>query len=130
MHAAHAVNGPRFAHALLTTVERLAFLPWGYDERQFCSVGLNLPVGRLTRTPNGEFYEGDIERLPWLDDSFDVVTGFNAFQYAANLWAAELTMLEKTLLEHLNERLPRERQARSLKFTAASSGARFRNRAG
>ena len=25
---AHAVNGPRFAHALLTTMERLAFLPW------------------------------------------------------------------------------------------------------
>jgi aminopeptidase-like protein len=35
----------------------LSFLPWGYDERQFCSVGLNLPVGRLTRTPNGEFPE-------------------------------------------------------------------------
>jgi SAM-dependent methyltransferase len=35
------------------------------------------------RTPTGEFYEGDIERLPWLDDSFDAVTGFNAFQYAA-----------------------------------------------
>src|SRR6188472_2741187 len=48
----------------------------------------------------------------------------------SSVWAAELTMLEKTLLEHLNERLPRERQARSLKFTAASSGARFRNRAG
>lgn len=35
----------------------LPFLPWGYDERQFCSAGLNLPVGRLTRTPNGEFPE-------------------------------------------------------------------------
>ncbi len=35
----------------------LPFLPWGYDERQFCSVGLNLPVGRLTRRPNGEFPE-------------------------------------------------------------------------
>jgi len=46
------------------------------------------------------------------------------------VWAAELTMLEKALLEQLNERLPRERQARSLKFTTASSGARFRNRAG
>jgi aminopeptidase-like protein len=36
---------------------RLDFLPWGYDERQFCSPGINLPVGRLTRTPNGEFPE-------------------------------------------------------------------------
>lgn len=36
---------------------RLDFLPWGYDERQFCSPGIDLPVGRLTRTPNGEFPE-------------------------------------------------------------------------
>ena len=36
---------------------RLDFLPWGYDERQFCSPGIDLPVGRLTRTPNGEFAE-------------------------------------------------------------------------
>ena len=33
------------------------FIPWGYDERQFCSPGINLPVGRLTRTPNGEYPE-------------------------------------------------------------------------
>ena len=46
------------------------------------------------------------------------------------VWAAELTMLEKDLLKQLNERLPRERQVRSLKFTAASSGARLRNRTG
>ncbi len=36
---------------------RIDFLPWGYDERQFCSPGIDLPVGRLTRTPNGEFPE-------------------------------------------------------------------------
>jgi aminopeptidase-like protein len=29
------------------------FVPWGTDERQFCSPGFNLPVGTLTRTPNG-----------------------------------------------------------------------------
>jgi len=33
------------------------FTPYGYDERQYCSPGFNLPVGRLTRTPNGEFPE-------------------------------------------------------------------------
>lgn len=33
------------------------FSPWGYDERQFGSPGIALPVGRLTRTPNGEFPE-------------------------------------------------------------------------
>jgi aminopeptidase-like protein len=33
------------------------FYPYGYDERQFCSPGFNLPVGRLSRTPHGEFPE-------------------------------------------------------------------------
>jgi aminopeptidase-like protein len=33
------------------------FTPYGYDERQYCSPGFNLPVGRLTRTPNGEYPE-------------------------------------------------------------------------
>jgi aminopeptidase-like protein len=33
------------------------FVPWGGDERQFCSPGFDLPVGVLTRTPPGEFVE-------------------------------------------------------------------------
>ncbi len=33
------------------------FSPYGYDERQFCSPGFNLPVGRLGRTPHGEYPE-------------------------------------------------------------------------
>lgn len=33
------------------------FTPFGYDERQFCSPGINLPVGRLTRTPSGAYPE-------------------------------------------------------------------------
>jgi aminopeptidase-like protein len=33
------------------------FMPYGYDERQYCSPGFNLPVGCLMRTPHGEFPE-------------------------------------------------------------------------
>jgi len=36
------------------------------------------------RTPEGDFRAGEMECLPWADNSFDVVTGFNAFQYAAD----------------------------------------------
>lgn len=35
----------------------IEFYPYGYDERQFCSPGFNLPVGRLSRKPHGEFPE-------------------------------------------------------------------------
>ena len=33
------------------------FIPYGYDERQFCSPGFNLPVGCLMRTPHGRYPE-------------------------------------------------------------------------
>lgn len=36
------------------------------------------------RTPGGDFRQGDLEALPFADASFDLVTGFNAFQYAGD----------------------------------------------
>jgi aminopeptidase-like protein len=53
------------------------FSPYGYDERQFCSPGFNLPVGCFMRTPHGQFpeYHTSADNLEFidvksLDDSF------------------------------------------------------------
>ena len=53
------------------------FKPVGYDERQYCSPGINLPVGCLMRTPFGEFpeYHTSADNLSFvkqeaLEDSF------------------------------------------------------------
>jgi len=37
--------------------EILPFTPYGYDERQYCSPGFNLPIGRLSRAVHGTFPE-------------------------------------------------------------------------
>lgn len=34
------------------------------------------------RTPDGDFQVGDVEALPWQDDTFDMVAGFSSFQFA------------------------------------------------
>jgi SAM-dependent methyltransferase len=36
------------------------------------------------RVPNGDFHQGDLEELPFDDDRFDTVAGFNSFQFAGN----------------------------------------------
>ncbi|MDR4495752.1 MAG: DUF4910 domain-containing protein [Nitrospirales bacterium] len=48
------------AHVLLqagSDFQIREFSPYGYDERQYCSPGFNLPVGCFMRTPNGCFPE-------------------------------------------------------------------------
>ncbi len=56
------------------------FVPYGYDERQYCSPGFNLAVGCLTRSPNGGYPEYhtsadnlDFIRADALEDSLEKV---------------------------------------------------------
>jgi len=60
----------------------LEFSPYGYDERQYCSPGFNLPVGRLSRTPFGEYpeYHSSADNLDFvqptaLGESFELLRG-------------------------------------------------------
>lgn len=49
----------------------LEFVPYGYDERQYCSPGFNLPVGCLMRSPNGTFpeYHTSADNLSFISDA-------------------------------------------------------------
>lgn len=47
----HVLKAAGQAHSIM------AFSPYGYDERQFSSPGINLPFGCLSRTPYGRFAE-------------------------------------------------------------------------
>lgn len=49
-----------FAHILQSSGKdhsTIDFFPYGYDERQYCSPGFNLPVGSFMRTPHGKYPE-------------------------------------------------------------------------
>jgi len=48
----------------------------------------NLLAIARTRVPSGDFRVSPIEQLPFADHTFNVVTGFNSFQYAADPVAA------------------------------------------
>jgi len=55
-----AVIDRAVAHVLVhrgMPYELIPFSPFGYDERQYCSPGYDLPVGCLMRSPNGTFPE-------------------------------------------------------------------------
>ena len=71
---AHVLQHAGVSH----TIEE--FVPYGYDERQYCSPGFDLPVGCFMRTPNGRYPEYhtsadnlDLVRPEALQSSFERV---------------------------------------------------------
>lgn len=47
----HVLRHSKETHSIID------FFPYGYDERQYCSPGFNLPVGCFMRTPHGQYPE-------------------------------------------------------------------------
>ncbi len=51
-------------------------------------IGIDAAAGLLEvarrRNPNASFLEEDLEAMPFADNTFDVVAGFNSFQYAGS----------------------------------------------
>jgi aminopeptidase-like protein len=65
------------------------FSPYGYDERQYCSPGFNLPVGCLMRTPHGKFpeYHSSADNLELMDPAslaHSLVTCLSVFYVLEN----------------------------------------------
>ena len=80
------------AHVLKTSgqpYEIVDFSPYGYDERQYCSPGFDLPVGCLMRTPHGQFPEYHTSA-----DDLSLVQP----EYLADSFAKYLAVIE--ILEH------------------------------
>jgi aminopeptidase-like protein len=79
----NAVIDRAVAHVLRTSGrahELLDFSPYGYDERQYCSPGFNLPVGLFMRSCHGRFpeYHTSADNLDFikpaaLADSLDAI---------------------------------------------------------
>jgi aminopeptidase-like protein len=65
------------------------FWPYGYDERQYCSPGFNLPVGCFMRTPHGKFpeYHSSADNLDLMDPAslaHSLVTCLSVFYVLEN----------------------------------------------
>jgi aminopeptidase-like protein len=65
------------------------FVPFGYDERQYCSPGFDLAVGSLTRTPWGRYPEYHTSA-----DNLDLVTD-EALQGSLEMYLEVVQILEQ-----------------------------------
>ncbi len=112
----------------------LDFTPYGYDERQYCSPGFNLPVGRLTRNPFGEYPEYHTSA-----DNLDFIN-FNNLSESIALLFKVITIIEgnkkwgKTIADKVRLRITEFEAALSLEDISKLPPARCHefsnNRAG
>jgi len=65
------------------------FTPYGYDERQFCSPGFNLPMGCLSRSQHGQFpeYHTSADNLDFIQPK--------ALESSLQIYLSVIEMLEK-----------------------------------
>jgi SAM-dependent methyltransferase len=99
---AHLADPARVVVADATGIGRdTRLLDVGCGSGEFCMVaaargaavsGIDAAEGMIEiarrRLPEADLRVSPMERLPWDDDTFDVVTGFNAFQFAADFAGA------------------------------------------
>ena len=91
---------PVYSHVLerVTLAEGAAVLDVGCGAGRFCRIaadrgarvaGLDATPAFVEiareRVPDGDFRVGEMEELPWADDMFDLVTGFNSFFIAGDM---------------------------------------------
>lgn len=65
------------------------FSPYGYDERQYCSPGFNLPIGCLSRSTHGRYPEYHTSA-----DNFDII-GANYLAESFEMYLSVINLLEK-----------------------------------
>lgn len=72
------------------------FIPYGYDERQYCSPGINLSVGCLSRTPYGEYpeYHTSADDLDFVEPG-QLEDSYRACQAVLNVLEGNVTYLNR-----------------------------------
>jgi aminopeptidase-like protein len=70
------------------------FFPYGYDERQYCSPGFDLPVGCLMRSPHGSFpeYHTSADDLAFVRPQY-LEESFNMYRSVVELLECNITYL-------------------------------------
>jgi len=99
--AAHTIPAWNAVAEATEIGEGTRVLDVGCGSGEFCAMvaerggipsGIDAAEGMIevarSRLPDADLRVGAMESLPWPDDSFDVVTGFNSFQFAADIRVA------------------------------------------